>query len=179
MSTESDVAAEIASELASLQAEQGSAEVAEPEEAAPEADSVESDPEADEPSEEIETEEGAPADAEAFRAELAELIDAGDLRAAAAKLGLDPSVFKLDNRQFKAARVTAREAKAKAAEALAAQQRAEKLQADAEAVYGPIVAGGHAYKAGDMAKARAALELLLEDDADAEIGRASWRAGSQ
>src|SRR5688572_25858514 len=103
MAIEKDVAADIASELASLQAEQGS----EPEEAAPEADSVEGDPEADEESEEIEEEpEDEPivdGDAEAFKSELAELIDAGDLKAAAEKLGLDLWVFNLTIGKLKGA----------------------------------------------------------------------------
>jgi len=181
MAIEKDVAADIASELASLQAEQGGGDTNE--EAAPEADSVEGEPEADEESEEIEEDtdgaddealEDEPAaldgDAEAFKSELAELIDSGDLKAAAEKLGLDPSVFKLNNRQFKAARVTAKEAKAAAAEAaskatlaLQAQTKAEQLNAKAEEVYGPVVAGKHHYKNGDVLQARAALELMFED----------------
>jgi len=168
---EKDVALDIASELASLQAEQGT----DPEEAAPEGDNVEADPDADEESEEIEedTDEDeleSPADAGAGLDEIRDLIDSGDLKAAAEKLGLDPSVFKLNNRQFKAARVTAKEAKAaaaeaslKAAEALHAQKQAETLNARAEEVYGPVVAGKHHYKNGDVLGARAALELMFED----------------
>src|SRR5688572_15084487 len=170
MAIEKDVAADIASELASLQAEQGS----EPEEAAPEADSVEGDPEADEESEEIEEEpEDEPivdGDAEAFKSELAELIDAGDLKAAAEKLGLDPSVFKLDNRKFKAARTLEREAKAsrteaetRAAAAEAARRQAEALNTKAEEIYGPVVAGKHHYAKGEVLEARAALELMFGD----------------
>jgi hypothetical protein len=179
MAIEKDVAADIASELASLQAEQGT-EV-DSEEAAPEADSVESDPGADDESEELEeTDEdedgledlGAAdaGDAEAFKSEIAELIDSGDLKAAAEKLGLDPSVFKLNNRQFKAARVAAKEAReaktaadTAAASALAAQTKAEQLNATAEEIYGPVVAGKHHYKNGNVLEARAALELLFDD----------------
>jgi hypothetical protein len=179
MAIEKDVALDIASELASLQAEQGD-DVSE--EAAPEADSVESDPGADDESEEIENtdedeeslEDDEPAaldgDAESFKSELAELIDGGDLKAAAEKLGLDPSVFKLNNRQFKAARVAAKEAReaktvaeTAAATALTAQKQAETLNARAEEVYGPVVAGKHHYKNGNVLEARAALELLFED----------------
>lgn len=173
MASEKDVAAEIASELASLQAEQGSE--AETEEAAPEGDSVETDPEASEELEETETEEPVSAidsgiDAEALRTEIADLIDGGDLKAAAEKLGLDPSIFKLNNRQFKASRTTAREAKAAAAEAatkaaaaLAAQTQAEQLNQKAEEIYGPVVAGKHFYQQGDVLKARAAIELMFDD----------------
>lgn len=174
MSIENDVATEIASELASLQAEQAPEGV----EATLEADSVEGDPEADELSEEIENEDDEAEDltadtgegAEAFKSELAELIDSGDLKAAAEKLGLDPSIFKLNNRQFKAARVTAQEAKAnaalastKAAEAATAVTKAEALNAKAEEIYGPVVAGKHHYKNGDVLQARAAMELLFDD----------------
>jgi hypothetical protein len=170
MSIQNDVAAEIASELASLQAEESAPTDAE--EAAPDGDNVETNPDADEESEEIEETEPVAdsGDIDSFKDELATLIDAGDLKAAAEKLGLDPSVFKLNNRQFKAARHTANEAKAaeaaaktKAAEALAAQTKAEQLNARAEEIYGPAVAGKHHYKNGDVLKARAALELLFDD----------------
>lgn len=180
MAIEKDAAldADMAAELASLHAE----ESPEGEEAAPEADSVEGDPEADEESEEIEEdgedlEDGleddallADGDAEAFKAELAELIDSGDLKAAAEKLGLDPSIFKLNNRQFKAARTSVREAKAAKTEAEAraaaaehAQKQAEQLNTKAEEIYGPVVAGKHHYANGNVLEARAALELLFDD----------------
>lgn len=179
MSIENDVAAELASELASLQAEQGS----EPEEAAPGADSVEGDPEVgeapegeEEEADELEEEPEAVAD-EAGIDEIRELIDAGDLRAAAEKLGLAPSIFKLNNRQFKAARTAAREAKTLKAEAETkltsasdAVTKAETLNAKAEEIYGPVVAGKFHYKGDpsrgippDPMKARAAMELLFED----------------
>jgi hypothetical protein len=178
MAIEKDVAADIASELASLQAEQAP----EGEEAATEADSVEGEPEADEESGEIEEEleetdeddvledPERSAGAEDFKSELAELIDSGDLKAAAEKLGLDPSVFKLNNRQYKAARTAVREAKAakteaetRAAAAEQAKTQAEQLNTKAEEIYGPVVAGKHHYKNGDVLQARAALELLFED----------------
>lgn len=170
MSIEKDVATEIASELASLQAEQGSA--TETEEAATEADSVEGEPEASEELEEIEEEEADDtlAEPDAGVDAVRDLIDAGDLAGAAKLLGLDPSVFKLNNRQFKAARVTAQEAKRAAAEASSkaalaesAQKQAETLNAKAEEIYGPVVAGRHHYKQGDALKARAAVELLFGD----------------
>lgn len=186
MAIEKDVATEIASELASLQAEQGPGEELESEEAAPEADSVEGDPEADEESEEIEeTEDEAdesledePADTgDASVDEIRDLIDSGDLKAAAEKLGLDPSIFKLNNRQFKASRTAVKEAKAaqkaaeeRAATAALAQKQAEELNTAAEETYGPVVAGRFFYKgdpakgvAPDPLKARAALELLFDD----------------
>lgn len=168
MSIEKDVATEIASELASLQAEQGP----ETEEAATEADSVEGEPEASEELEEIEEDEAdnTLAEPNAGVDEVRDLIDAGDLAGAAKLLGLDPSVFKLNNRQFKAARVTAKEAKTAAAEASSkaalaesAQRQAETLNAKAEEIYGPVVAGKHHYKQGDVLKARAAMELMFED----------------
>lgn len=175
MSTENDaaVSAQIEKEMAELRAELGGQKA--PEEAAPEADSVEGDPEADEESEETEEEESEPAleeaDGEAARAEVAKLFADGDLKGACDKLGLDPAIFKLNNRQFAAARKAESEAKRLTAEASAREaaaearaKQAEALQAGAEKVYGPIVAGNRAYRVDrDMAKAKAALELLFED----------------
>lgn len=160
----------IAAELATLQVE----EAPEGEETAPEAGEDASDPEADEESEETEENEDSleetPAEGDASVDEIRDLIDSGDLKAAAEKLGLDPSIFKLNNRQFKASRSAVKEAKAakteaeaRAAAAEAAQKRAEDLNTKAEEVYGPVVAGRHHYKGGNVLEARAALELLFED----------------
>lgn len=176
MSTKSDadVEAQMVAEMAELRAELGPSDDA-PEEAAPEAESVEGDPEADEESEDEEKEETEePLEAEGgeeARAEVAKLFADGNLKAACEKLGLDPGIFKVNNRQFAASRRAESEAKRLAAEAesrhAAAEARAkqaENLQAGAEKVYGPIVAGNKAYRVDrDMAKAKAAVELLFED----------------
>lgn len=177
-------AAEFDALVAELEADQG--DVAdESEEATPEADASEGDPEADEESEEIEEEtEGdepeddeeleddavASEDVEAFKTELAELLDGGDLKAVAEKLGLDPSIFKLNNKQFKAARVALRDATRKENEAKAAQAGAERardeIKAKSERVeqhYGPIYQGFEAYKAGDPTKVREAIEQMTGD----------------
>ena len=181
MTIENDAAeaAEFASLLADLEAEEGAP--GDSEEAAPETDSVEGDPEADGESEDEENEdededeelEDAPAaseDVESFKSELAELIDAGDLKSACAKLGLDPSIFKLNNRQFKAARTSVREAKQLKAQADAALQtsKAEKSQADqlmaaARQTYGTAAAGFQAYQQGDPTQVRAAIEAMAGD----------------
>ncbi len=190
-------AADFAAVLAELEADQGSDGDVETEEATPGAD-VDSDPAADDESEDesedIEDEESededledeAPegsADVETFKDELAELLDGGDLKALAEKLGKDPSIFKLNNKQFKAARVAernARKAKAEADTALATasekETKATQLQSGCESTYGPIVAGFTAYKKGDPMRARAAIELMLEDKFEnivATIGRAA------
>jgi hypothetical protein len=172
MSTEKDAAeaAEFADLLAELEANQGP----EAEDATPEAIDVDSDPEADEESED-ESEEEDLETAEAIEpaadvAEIAELIQAGDLKAACAKMGIDPGIFKINNRQFAAIRkgqAEAKRLKAEADEALRTgthtKAQGEQLQRQAEEVYGPIVAGAKAYKSGDPMRARAALELMFED----------------
>lgn len=170
--TDADVAAEMDAAMAELRAELGGDEDSS-EEATPDADSVEGNPGEDEESEEeeeteepLETEDG-----EAARAEVAKLFAEGNLKEACAKLDLDPAIFKVNNRQFAAARKAETEAKrleaaAAAREAAAAAKLAESeaLRTGAEKVYGPIVAGNKAYRVDkDMAKARAAIELLLED----------------
>jgi hypothetical protein len=176
-----DEAAEFAAVLAELEAEQDGTESIE--EAAPEADNVEGDPEADEESEdETEEDEGddeplEAEDAEALRTEIAELFSAGDIKRACEKLGLDPAIFKINNRQFAAirkgeseARRHKQEAEAKLSEAGTKTQKAEELHRQAEHVYGPIVAGNRAYKGDaargvppDYTRARAAIELMFED----------------
>lgn len=96
-----------------------------------------------------------------------ELLEAGDLKGFCEKVGLTPKRFqeltKINPREFTAMRLGLKDANAakKVAETKAAA--AEKLQADAEQVYGPIVAGFQAHKKGDSARLRAAIELLAED----------------
>lgn len=163
-------ASEFASVMAELESDQGDDNA---ESDTPEADSVESDPEANEELEETEDPEletAAPADVEAFRGELSELLDSGDLKGLADKLGVDPSIFKLNNKQFKASRLAetnARRSKAEAEQALATASeraaRAEQLQALAEETYGPVAAGSAGYRAGDYSQTRAAIELLCQD----------------
>lgn len=176
--------ADFASVLAELEADQGD-DVSE--EAAPEADASEGDPEADEESEEIEEEtdedeleDDAPADSgdvESFKAELAELLDGGDLKAAAEKLGLDPSIFKLNNKQFKAARVALRDAARKEEAAKIAEAGATRAKAEidakakrAEDHYGPIFEGFQAYKNGDPTGVRAAIERMTGDKFENVVG---------
>jgi hypothetical protein len=168
--------------VAELEADQGSPA---PEEAAPEADSVEGDPEADEESEELNEEESTEAapDVDGFKAELAAAVEAGDLKAVAERLGLDPSVFKLNNKQFAAVRKGSAEAKrlkaeaeASAAKAAGQLTQAQQLQAKAEEVYGPIVAGAQAYKQGDATRVRAALELQFGDTLENIIAMTSRAA---
>lgn len=178
-------AADFASVMAELEADQGDIS----EEAAPEADASEGDPEADEESEETEETdpesdedelEGDAAlgeDVETFKSELADLLDGGDLKAVAEKLGLDPSIFKLNNKQFKAARVALRDAQrkeeaAKISEAGAAKAKAE-IQAKTDRVeerYGPIYNGFAAYKNGDPTGVRAAIEQMTGDKFENVVG---------
>lgn len=174
MSTKSDadISAEIDAGMAELRAELGGDDSA-PEEAAPEAESVEGDPEADEESEDEESEETEEAledeSGETARAEVAKLFADGDLKGACDKLGLDPSIFKLNNRQFAAARKAESEAKRRDAESRARDeqassklQQAEALNKGAEETYGPIAAGSLAYRRDrDTTKARAAIELMF------------------
>jgi hypothetical protein len=168
MAIEKDAAeaAEFSALLAELEADQGDNS----EEAAPEAEEVVSDPEADEESEETEEELVDAPEASASLDEVRDLIEGGDLKAACEKLGLDPGIFKINNRQFAAVRKGAAESKRVKAEADAALNQGTQLKAQgedlhrrAEEVYGPIVAGRNAYKAGDPLKARAAIELFFED----------------
>lgn len=178
MSTRSDadIDAEMAAAMSELHAELGDSDEDASESAAPEADSVKGDPEADEKSEDEESEEELEdpeqdAGSEEARAEVAKLFSDGDLKGACAKLGLDPSIFKLNNRQFAAARkaeTSARADKAAADQALASAtqraEQAERLKSGAEQAYGPIAAGFRAYKVDkDMTKAKAAIELMFED----------------
>jgi hypothetical protein len=163
-------------EMSELRAELGGEDAAES--ATTEAESVEGDPEADTASEDEESEEkDEPAETledergETARAEVAKLFAEGNLKGACEKLGLDPTIFKVNNRQFAAARKAESEAKrldaaAAAREAAAAAKLAESesLRTGAEKVYGPIVAGNKAYRVDrDMNKAKAAVELLFED----------------
>lgn len=170
-----DLSDRMAVEMAQLHAELGDSDEDVSESAAPEADGVEGDPGEDDESKEEDKEEPAePLEAEGgdeARAEVAKLFADGDLKAACAKLGLDPGIFKVNNRQFAAARQAESSAKRAAAEATArdtaaaaALAQSEALRTGAEKVYGPIVAGNKAYRVDrDMAKAKAAVELLFED----------------
>lgn len=181
MAIEKDVAeaAEFADLLAELEADEGDDVSGE---ATPEADSVDGDPEADAESEDEESEadedenseelEGpaAAADVEAFRSELAELIDGGDLKGACEKLGLDPKILKIDNRKFKAARVaetTAKRLKTEADQALQAgtqaKTEAEQLLESARKIYGPAAAGFTRYQEGDPSGVREAVEAMTGD----------------
>lgn len=180
MSVKDAADAEFASVMAELEAEQAG----DPgEEAAPEADSVEGDPEVGEDTEgeeeEIEEAEepAEPVDVESFKDELAQLLDDGDLKGLAEKLGKDPAVFKLNPRQFKAARKAAADAARDRAAADARASLAERTKSEIEAKaqraeehYGPIFNGFQAYKQGDPTGVRAAIEAMTGDKFENVVG---------
>lgn len=91
------------------------------------------------------------------------MFEAGDIKGACKRLGIDPKIFKINARQFTAMRKGLADAAKLSKEGTTAKTTAEKLKADAEQVYGPIVAGFQAYKGGDPMKLRAAIELMCED----------------
>lgn len=99
---------------------------------------------------------------EPAQANVAKLLEDGDLDAAAKALGVDPSVFKLDKRGFAAMRKGVKDARAKESEAIKAKQEAEKLQQEAEKTYRPIVDSYAAGRAGDGTRLRRALEMSAE-----------------
>jgi hypothetical protein len=138
--------AEFAAVLAEIADEPAEAEAPEPAETEAEA------PEEPEPT------DAAPAPAK--------LLEAGDIEAAAKRLGIDPKIFGVDKRQFIAMRKGLSESKRLAADGAKAKAEADSLRAQAEQVYGPIAAGFRAMRAGDGAKLRAAIELLAEDSFD-------------
>lgn len=128
-------------------------------EAEAEADGEES--EGDEP---LET-----SDNEVFKNEIADLLDQGNLKKACEKLGVDPAIFKINNRQFAAirkgeskARKFHTEAENKIKTASQKEAQAEKLHKTAELTYGPIVAGSKSAREGDWSRAKAAVELMFE-----------------
>jgi hypothetical protein len=188
--------AEFTALLAELQAEQPDAD-SEGEEADPAAD-VDGDPEGEEPKppqgdDDLDDEEPAE-DAEELEEtpeaasaagidEIAALLQAGDLKGAAKLLKVDPSIFKLNAKQFTAMRKGLADAGAakKAAEDLSRAAAADKaywegIQTQAEAVYGPIVAGAKAYAQGEHLKAKAAIELIFKDSFEnvvASVARAA------
>lgn len=136
--------------------------------------------EPEEPAEEIEAEEppAASADVEELRANVSALLEAGDLKAAAKALGVDPKIFNLNNRQFAANRKAAGDAARKATEAAttlataeARAKAAENLQAAAEREYGVIAAGSKAYREGDLSGVRAAIEIMCKDTLENVTGK--------
>jgi hypothetical protein len=169
-------AAEFAALVAELEAPQGDEDDADG--AAPEGDSS-ADPDEDddtdselededEPAEDDEEDEdldddddGESLDANEVAAK--KLFEAGDIKGACKRLGLDPKIFKVKPREFTAMRKGLADAKKLAEEGRTKAAKGEKLRADAEQVYGPIVAGFQAYKGGDPMKLRAAIELMCED----------------
>ncbi len=144
MSDKQAAAAE-AAEFAELLSELGGDEPATGDEPDQSVDTV--DRSEDAPAGDVSPDEPEAAPLEAVETEAGKLIEAGDLEAAAKKLGIDPKLFKLDKRQFAAMRKGLTEAKRKEADAGGKLKTSEKLRADAEAVYGPI----------------AAIELMCED----------------
>lgn len=108
-------------------------------------------------------------DNEVFKTEIADLLDKGDLKKACEKLGVDPAIFKINNRQFAAIRkaeTSARrahtEAESKLTQATEKETKAEALQRKAEEIYGPVVAGSQSAKKGDWSRAKAAVEVMFE-----------------
>lgn len=161
-STESDEA-EFAAVLAEMQAEQPSADT---DEVAEENVDEGQDPELDDNQEDSGDEpEGEPlegTDAETLRTEVADLLDKGDLKKACEKLGVDPAIFKINNRQFAAIRKGETEAKRLHIEADTKLTKAEQVQKRAEEIYGPIVAGSKSARNGDWSTAKSAIEVMFE-----------------
>lgn len=91
------------------------------------------------------------------------LFEAGDIKAACKRLGIDPKIFKINARQFTAMRKGLADATRFQREGTSAKTQAEQLRTKAEEVYGPIVAGFQAYKGGNPMNLRAAIELMCED----------------
>lgn len=182
MPVEND-AADFAEVLAELEADEGP----EADSAAPEAESVQGDQEASDELEETETEEieteTAEVDVEADRAEIAGLFSKGKLKEACEKLGLDPGIFRLNNRQFAAARAAETAAKALKAEGEAALSegtaklaKATELDTAARTTYGPIAVGAAKYAQGEHLAAKGAVELFFRDKFEnivANIARAA------
>lgn len=172
-------AAEFAALVAELEAPQGDEED-DADGAAPEGDSSADPDEDDDTDSELEDEdEDEPADSDEEDEDLDDddgesldanelaakkLFEAGDIKGACKRLGLDPKIFKVKPREFTAMRKGLADAKKLAEEGRVKAAKGEKLRADAEQVYGPIVAGFQAYKGGDPMKLRAAIELMCEDN---------------
>lgn len=91
------------------------------------------------------------------------LFEAGDIKSACKRLGIDPKIFKINARQFTAMRKGLADATKLQREGSSAKAQAEQLRTGAEQVYGPIVAGFQAYKSGNPMNLRAAIELMCED----------------
>lgn len=123
---------------------------------------------------EDEPEEDAPeAPADLSAADLLKLIEEGDLTAGGR---LDPKLFKISNKQYRAMRTGLADAKKLAEEATAKEQAATQLRAAAEAEFGMIAAGSKAAREGDWTKAQAALELQFNrpfNEIVASIARAA------
>jgi len=117
--------------------------------------------EEDEDEEDLEDDEAEGLTAEELAAK--KLFEAGDIKAACKRLGIDPKIFKINARQFTAMRKGLADATKLASEGRTKEARGVQLQAKAEEVYGPIVAGFQAYKGGDPMKLRGAIELMCED----------------
>jgi hypothetical protein len=175
-----DAAAE-AAEFAALVAELQAPEADDvSEEAAVEvSDEGETDEESAEPADELEEEEPAEEELEDNdEEELTEeetaaktLFESGDIKGACKKLGLDPKIFKINARQFTAMRKGLADAAKFHKEGTASKTQGEQLQAKAEEVYGPIVAGFQAYKGGNPLSVRAAIELMCEDTFENVVGQ--------
>lgn len=168
-------AAEFAALVAELEAPQGDEDDSDTEGAAQEGDSSADPDEDDEDSATDLEDEDDSADEEdedleddtdtltADEAAAKKLFEAGDIKAACKRLGVDPKIFKINARQFTAMRKGLADATKLQREGASAKTQAEQLRTGAEQVYGPIVAGFQAYKNGNPLNLRAAIELMCED----------------
>lgn len=104
------------------------------------------------------------------------LFESGNIKGACKRLGIDPKIFKVNPREFTAMRKGLKDGAKFKTEGLAAKAAGEKLQKDAENVYGPIVAGFQAYQRGDYTSLRSAVEIMCEDTFEnvvAKVARAA------
>jgi hypothetical protein len=132
----------------------------------PEGDEDEPEGDEEEPDEDDELEDEDEDEGEELTADEAaakKLFEAGDIKGACKRLGVDPKIFKINARQFTAMRKGLADATKLSREGTAAKTQADNLCQAAEQTYGPIVAGFRAYKDGNPMNLRAAIELMCED----------------
>lgn len=140
----------------------GSAEPGEQDEEEQEAeDKDEPDEETDEPEED----EEADLETELSTAEIeaGKLFKAGNIKEACKRLGVDPKIFKIEPREFRAMRKGLGEAEAKVRQAATYERQGKQLHEAAEQTYGPIVAGFQGHHGGRPLDVKAAIELMCED----------------
>jgi len=131
----------------------------------------EQEPEGDEPDEENEPDEDEEDEPEEdlekelsqAEIEAKKLFEAGDLKAACKRLGVDPKIFKVRPREFTAMRKGLRDADVKLRTAATYERQGKQLHEQAEQTYGPIVAGFQGHQTGRPLDVKAAIELMCED----------------